>query len=81
VLGGLGLADAERDLLRTCTAEGRCRAHKRGQQHMGRLSKLTDAQKAEARRRRVQGAALAELALSYHVGKSTISRLVVPTRA
>jgi DNA invertase Pin-like site-specific DNA recombinase len=72
VLGGL--ADVERDLIRTRTAEGRSRAQKRGQ-HMGRPSKLTDAQKAEARRRRAQGATLAELARSYGVGKSTISRL------
>src|SRR5271167_4520713 len=48
VLGGL--ADVERDLIRTRTAEGRARAKGRGQ-HMGRPSKLTDAQKAEARRR------------------------------
>jgi DNA-binding CsgD family transcriptional regulator len=41
---------------------------------MGRPSKLTDVQKAEARRR-AQGATLAELARSYDVGKSTISRL------
>jgi hypothetical protein len=33
---------------------------------------LTDAKKAEARRRRAQGATLAR---SYGVGKSTISRL------
>jgi DNA invertase Pin-like site-specific DNA recombinase len=72
VLGGL--ADVERDLIRTRTAEGRSRAKARGQ-HMGRPSKLTDAEKAEARRRRAQGATLAELARSYHVGKSTISRL------
>jgi DNA invertase Pin-like site-specific DNA recombinase len=72
VLGGL--ADAERDLIRTRTAEGRSRAQKRGQ-HMGRPSKLTAAQKAEARRRRAQGATLAELARSYGVGKSTISRV------
>ena len=72
VLGGL--ADVERDLIRTRTAEGRSRAQKRGQ-HMGRPSKLTDAQKAEARRRRAEGATLAELARSYDVGKSTISRL------
>src|ERR1700726_4129285 len=72
VLGGL--ADVERDLIRTRPAEGRSRAQKRGQ-HMGRPSKLTDAQKAEARRRRAEGATLAELARSYHVGKSTISRL------
>jgi DNA invertase Pin-like site-specific DNA recombinase len=69
-----GLADVERDLIRTCTAEDRSRAQKRGQ-HMGRPSKLTDAQKAEARRRRAEGATLTELARSYHVGKSTISRL------
>ena len=72
VLGGL--ADVERDLIGTRTAEGRSRAQKRGQ-HMGRPSKLTAAQKAEARRRRAQGATLAELARSYGVGKSTISRL------
>src|SRR6266853_1620805 len=72
VLGGL--ADVERDLIRTRTAEGRSRAQKRGQQ-MGRPSKLTDVQKAEARRRRAEGATLAELARSYDVGKSTISRL------
>jgi DNA invertase Pin-like site-specific DNA recombinase len=47
VLGGL--ADVERDLIRTRTAEGHSRAQKRGQ-HMGRPSKLTPAQKAEARR-------------------------------
>jgi DNA invertase Pin-like site-specific DNA recombinase len=72
VLGGL--ADVERDLIRTRTAEGRSRAQKRGQ-HMGRPSKLTAAQKAEARRRRAQGATLAELARSHGVGTSTISRL------
>src|SRR4051812_22806109 len=72
VLGGL--ADVERDLIRTRTAEGRSRAHKRGQ-HMGRPPKLTPQQQKEARHRRAQGATLAELARSYGVGKSTISRL------
>ena len=72
VLGGL--ADVERDLIRTRTAEGRSRAQKRGQQ-MGRPPKLTAAQQAEAHRRRAEGATLAELARSYGVGKSTISRL------
>jgi DNA invertase Pin-like site-specific DNA recombinase len=56
VLGGL--ADVERDLIRTRTAEGRRRAQKRGQ-HMGRPRKLTPAQQAEARRRRAEGATLA----------------------
>ena len=74
VLGGL--ADVERDLIRTRTAEGRSRAIARGQ-HMGRPPKLTDAQKAEARRRRAEGATLKELANSYNVGRATISRLGV----
>ena len=64
-----GLADVERDLIRTRTAEGRSRAQKRGQR-MGRPSKLTDAQKAEARPRRAQGATLAELAGSYRVARA-----------
>src|SRR5438309_6826580 len=72
VLGSL--ADVERDLIRTRTAEGRSRAQKRGQR-MGRKPKLTEAQRDEARRRRAEGATLAELARSYGVGKSTISRL------
>jgi len=56
--------------------------HRRGPQPsaearaaMGRPLKLTPAQKAEACRLRAQGATLAELARSYDVGKSTISRL------
>jgi DNA invertase Pin-like site-specific DNA recombinase len=69
-----GLTDVERDLIRTRTAEGRSRAQKRGQR-MGRKPKLTEAQQAEARQRRAEGATLAELARSYGVGKSTISRL------
>jgi DNA invertase Pin-like site-specific DNA recombinase len=69
-----GLADVERDLIRTRTAEGRSRAKARGQ-HMGRPSKLTETQKAEVRQRRAEGATLNELARSYDVSKSTISRL------
>ena len=74
VLGGL--ADVERDLIRTRTAEGRSRAKARGQ-HMGRPPKLTLQQQAEARRRRAEGATLKELAKSYNVGRATISRLGV----
>jgi DNA invertase Pin-like site-specific DNA recombinase len=77
VLGGL--ADVERDVIRTRTAEGRSRAQKRGQR-MGRPPKLTTAQQAEARQRRAEGATLAELARSYGVGKSTISRLGIDKR-
>jgi DNA invertase Pin-like site-specific DNA recombinase len=72
VLGGL--ADVERDLIRTRTAEGRSRAKGRGQ-HMGRLPALTPQQQAEARQRRADGATLKELAQSYNVGIATISRL------
>jgi DNA invertase Pin-like site-specific DNA recombinase len=72
VLGGL--ADVERDLIRTRTAEGRSRAKARGQ-HMGRPPKLTLQQQIEARRRRAEGATLKELAKSYNVGVATISRL------
>ena len=72
VLGGL--ADVERDLIRTRTADGRGRAKARGQ-HMGRPPALTPQQQTEARQRREQGATLQELAASYNVSKATISRL------
>ena len=55
VLGGL--ADVERDLIRTRTAEGRSRARARGQ-HMGRPPALTPEQQAEARQRRAEGAVI-----------------------
>ncbi len=72
VLGGL--ADVERDLIRTRTAEGRSRATARGQ-HMGRPPALTSQQQAEARQRRENGLTLKELSKSYNVSESTISRL------
>jgi DNA invertase Pin-like site-specific DNA recombinase len=72
VLGGL--ADVERDLIRTRTAEGRSRAKAQGK-HMGRPPSLTPAQRKEASRRRAQGATLQELAKSYNVSRATISRL------
>ena len=67
VLGGL--ADVERDLIRTRTAEGRSRAKARG-----RPPSLTPAQQKEATRRRAQGATLKELADSYDRSISTIRR-------
>jgi DNA invertase Pin-like site-specific DNA recombinase len=72
VLGGL--ADVERDLIRTRTAEGRSRAKAQGK-HMGRPPSLTPAQQKEAIRRRARGATLQELAKSYNVSRATISRL------
>src|SRR5271169_1681304 len=71
VLGGL--ADVERDLIRTRTAEGRSRAKAQGQ-HMGRPPSLTPAQQKEATRRRAQGATLQELADSYDRSISTMRR-------
>ena len=72
VLGGL--AEFERDLIRTRTGEGRARAVARGQK-MGRPFKLTDHQKREAIKRRNQGETLADIARSYNVSPATISRL------
>ena len=66
LLSGREACAASIDLIRTRTAEGRSRAKARGQ-HMGRPSKLANAQKAKARRRRAEGATLKELARSYDV--------------
>jgi DNA invertase Pin-like site-specific DNA recombinase len=71
VLGGL--ADLERDLIRTRRAEGRSRAKAQGKQ-MGRPPALTPAQQKEANQRRARGDTLDELACSYNVGISTIRR-------
>jgi DNA invertase Pin-like site-specific DNA recombinase len=73
VLGGL--AEFERDLFRTRTMEGRARAKARGVK-LGRKPKLTERQKREAiRRRDHDGETLREIARSYNVSHSTISRL------
>jgi DNA invertase Pin-like site-specific DNA recombinase len=70
-----GLADVERDLNCTRTAEGRGRAKAQGK-HIGRPPSLkTLVQQKEAIRRRAQGATLDELARSYNVSRATISRL------
>jgi DNA invertase Pin-like site-specific DNA recombinase len=71
VLGGL--ADVERDLIRTRTAEGRSRAKAQGK-HMGRPPSLTPSHQKEASRRRTQGATLQELADSYDPSISTMRR-------
>ena len=73
VLGGL--ADVERDLIRTRTAEGRVRAKARGT-HLGRPPKLTQEQRQEAvRRRDVDREPVADIARSYNVNRMTITRL------
>src|SRR5271168_3410971 len=74
VLGGL--AEFERDLIRTRTGEGRARAVARGQR-MGRPPKLTPHQQREAIKRRDRGEeSLTEIGRSYNVSAATISRLV-----
>ena len=73
ILGGL--AEFERDLIRTRTGEGRARAKARGQS-LGRPFKLTLHQKAEAIQRRDTGEeTLADIGRSYNVSGATISRL------
>ena len=72
VLGGL--AEFERHLILARTSEGRTRAQQRGVK-FGRKPSLTQHQRAEALERRRQGEALVDIARSYAVSHSTISRL------
>ncbi len=72
VLGGL--AEFERELIRARTGEGRERAKARGVK-LGRRPKLTAHQKREALARREAGEPLVEIARSYNISHSTISRL------
>jgi DNA invertase Pin-like site-specific DNA recombinase len=73
VLGGL--AEFERELIRTRTGEGRARAKERGQS-LGRPFKLTPHQQREAiMRRDFRGESCRDIARSYNVSASTISRL------
>src|SRR5471032_2127383 len=71
VLGGL--AEFERELIRSRTGEGRARAVARGKS-LGRPFKLTEHQRREALRRRDKGEPMREIARSYNVSHSTISR-------
>jgi DNA invertase Pin-like site-specific DNA recombinase len=72
VLGGL--AEFERHLILARTSEGRQRAQARGVK-FGRKPSLTQHQRAEALERRRRGEALVDIARSYAVSHSTISRL------
>jgi DNA invertase Pin-like site-specific DNA recombinase len=72
VLGGL--AEFERDLIRTRTGEGRARAKARGVK-MGRKPKMTPHQMKEALRRREAGEPMRDIAKDFNVSHSTISRL------
>jgi len=72
VLGGL--AEFERELIRSRTGEGRERAKARGVR-MGRRPKLTPHQRLEAIARRDAGETLVDIARSFNVSHSAISRL------
>jgi DNA invertase Pin-like site-specific DNA recombinase len=69
-----GLAEFERELVRARTGEGRERAKARGVR-MGRPPKLTSHQVKEALKRRADGEPIREIARTYNVSHSTISRL------
>jgi DNA invertase Pin-like site-specific DNA recombinase len=69
-----GLAEFERELIRTRTGEGRERAKARGVR-MGRKPKLTPHQRREALARREAGEPLVDIARSFAVHHATISRL------
>ena len=69
-----GLAEFERHLILARTSEGRQRAQTRGVK-FGRKAKLTAHQQQEAIARRANGEALVDIARSYAVSHSTISRL------
>ncbi|KAA8389969.1 recombinase family protein [Acetobacter tropicalis] len=72
ILGGL--ADVERDLIRTRTSEGRVRAIQQGKQ-MGRPSRLTTAQKRDISAKRKNGMTLKSLATTYGLSESAVSRI------
>ena len=71
-----GIAEFERDLIFQRTSEGRARAMAEGVR-FGRRPKLTKHQAREALKRVAAGETLREIALSYNVDHSTISRLRV----
>jgi DNA invertase Pin-like site-specific DNA recombinase len=72
ILGGL--AEFERHLILSRTAEGRTRAQANGVR-FGRKPSLTAYQRAEALRRRAAGETLTEIARSFNVSHMTIARL------
>jgi DNA invertase Pin-like site-specific DNA recombinase len=69
-----GVAEFERDIIRERTSDGRKRAMANGVR-FGRKPKLTAHQRTEAIQRRAAGETLADIAKSYAVDVSTISRL------
>jgi DNA invertase Pin-like site-specific DNA recombinase len=74
------IAEFERDLIRERTGDGRKRAQAAGVK-FGRKPKLSEFQRKEAIKRRAAGETLAEIAKSYAVDISMISRLAPGFRA
>jgi DNA invertase Pin-like site-specific DNA recombinase len=72
ILGGL--AEFERELIRARTGEGRKRAKDRGVR-FGRPRKMTSHQRREALQRLHAGETMSDVARTYAVDASTISRL------
>ena len=72
VLGGL--AEFERELIKSRTAEGRARAVANGVR-LGRRPKLDEEQRRQACARKLAGEDIAVIARDYNVSDSTISRI------
>lgn len=73
VLGGL--ADVERDLIRTRTSEGRARAIAQGKK-MGRPRRITDMQRLEIIQKRKEGETLEKISKTFGIASATVSRIV-----
>jgi DNA invertase Pin-like site-specific DNA recombinase len=72
-----GLATFERHLIKARTDEGRKRAKAHGVR-FGRTPKLTPHQRQEAIQRLAAGEVQADVARTFNVSQSTISRLAIP---
>lgn len=77
VLGGL--ADVERDLIRTRTSEGRARAIAQGKK-MGRPRRITDIQRLEIIQKRKEGETLEKISKTFGIASATVSRIVSQAR-
>jgi DNA invertase Pin-like site-specific DNA recombinase len=70
-----GMAEVEREMILTRTAEGKARKKARGELREGRPPKLNAAQRQEALARPNDGETLVDVARTFNVSHSTIQRL------
>lgn len=70
-----GMAEIEREMILTRTAEGRARVKAAGGKTGGPRHKLTPAQQREVRQRLADGETATALAVSFNVSHQTIGRL------